>query len=228
MAGVLRTARFILGCSVTDGHDTNEILNLSTNPHQNWSKSFQKFRWSGFRSGRHGFISCMCDKELVIFCGGGSTDSRNSRIEYICKVWRGCGKDWRVWATAGQLKATDKWHDTVAGRAVGRPPWPRTWLCGWVGRGLGGKRGHHRRNLSAWNICKRTSTNLIRFGRVISWLWFCGEEAEFLYSLLFLSRLYYTRVWPTGYRNAWILQSRCTVSYQFISRQVKFDPNCIS
>jgi len=29
------TARLILGCSVTDGHDTNEILNLSTNPHQN-------------------------------------------------------------------------------------------------------------------------------------------------------------------------------------------------
>jgi hypothetical protein len=28
-------ARLILGCSVTDDHDTNEILNISTNPHQN-------------------------------------------------------------------------------------------------------------------------------------------------------------------------------------------------
>jgi len=26
-------ARLIMGCSVTDDHDTNEILNISTNPH---------------------------------------------------------------------------------------------------------------------------------------------------------------------------------------------------
>jgi hypothetical protein len=144
---------------------------------------------------------------------------------HICKVWRGCGKDWRGWATAGQLKAADKWHDIVVGQAATVAADTTRRVARWS---LGGNRGHHRRNLSAWCICKRTSTNLIRYSRVISWLWFCGEDFEFLYSLLLLSHLYYTRVWTTGCRNAWILQLRCTVSYQFKSRQVKYYPNWIS
>jgi hypothetical protein len=33
--GFYERARLILVCSVTDGYDTNKILNLSTNPYQN-------------------------------------------------------------------------------------------------------------------------------------------------------------------------------------------------